>query len=81
MNITPCPAPFDKYGYDEMGALYKATPVYSYKGSQKKVNFLPWKRLTPIKFFLKGGMCYFVQLKNVSYSFHSKTKVFKEVKK
>lgn len=81
MNITRCPAPFERYGYDEMGALYKSTRVFSYKGEQKTINLLPWKRLKPANFPLKGGMYYHLRMVNGNYSFHSKTKVFKKVGK
>jgi hypothetical protein len=69
MNITPCPAPFDKYGYDVEGMLWKHSPRQY------------WIRLRPKGFYLGMGIYYVIAIRGVQYCFYSNTKVFKEVKK
>jgi hypothetical protein len=69
MNITPCPAPFDRYGYDANGKLWKRSP--------RKY----WIALAPRGFYLACGIYYVIVIRGVQYCFYSHTKIFKEVKK
>jgi hypothetical protein len=68
-SIIKCTSPFEKYGYDEKGNLWKN---FSQKG---------WKALTPQNYYFGSGAYYVIVIRGVQYCFYSHTKVFKEVKK
>lgn len=70
-NITPCPKPFDEYGYDNKGRLWK-------KKSLKAMYFM----MAPRGHHIVNGVAahyYTVCVKKIQYIFCSSTKQFKEL--
>ena len=64
--ITQFDAPFDAYGHDTSGRLWKR------RASGQ------WVLITPKGFYLEGGKLYRVTVNKKKYHYHSNRKVFEE---